>query len=506
MKPTIDDLIQLHLENSAEANAQLNDALRTSPELRSAFAAFLVDEEIMVEELKMEEIDSIIKGSESQALLIDSQTQGASASQGAWNRGLTKWAIAAAIMFSVTGIIFWQNLHLSDQEPPAQAALGVIEKSTAAAEWANGYDPAQPLEPGEYQLLAGRVQVQLRNGVELQVQGPAEFTFVSDFEIGLSRGSIRASVPPSGHGFTVATDEVKIRDLGTEFGVVVNDATELHVFSGEVELSMDDGSVPAQRVRDGFAARWSSGQRRLIAISDEQDFLNKADINYSAWRASRERTLNDRDLVFYSNFSEYDQGQAASKPDTPLKANQMRLVQGRWRETKAMLFDGPNDWASYDFDESDSFTIGMWVKVDRYDQSLQTLVNSERWGGGGHHLQLTNAGALRVGVGGLEAGGGDGYAATLDSKPIKPGKWAHVLCSFNHETRQIFYFVDGEQVGSGVVPEHVEVKLGRSHIGAWKSGSSMVRGLRGRIDEFVVYRRAMSADEVAKEFHQGEIN
>ena len=86
------------------------------------------------------------------------------------------------------------------------------------------------------QLTRGEMRLTYGSGVELRLLGPAEFV-VGPAGGRLVRGGVRAVVPEKGRGFTIETPNGKVVDLGTEFGVAVDDfgVSEVNVFQGMVD-------------------------------------------------------------------------------------------------------------------------------------------------------------------------------------------------------------------------------------------------------------------------------
>ena len=89
-----------------------------------------------------------------------------------------------------------------------------------------------------FSLSEGLVEIETDSGVRLTVEGPAEFQVLPNADLYLNHGRVYASVSESGIGFTVAMANTKVIDLGTEFGVDVQDSgtMELHVFKGKTTL------------------------------------------------------------------------------------------------------------------------------------------------------------------------------------------------------------------------------------------------------------------------------
>jgi len=86
-------------------------------------------------------------------------------------------------------------------------------------------------------LREGMAAIQFDNGSTVVLEGPAEFSILTDDQVQLRHGRLYASVPGPAVGFTVSTPYSKIIDLGTEFGVKTDpDGMEVHVMAGKTML------------------------------------------------------------------------------------------------------------------------------------------------------------------------------------------------------------------------------------------------------------------------------
>ena len=83
----------------------------------------------------------------------------------------------------------------------------------------------------------GEATVRFLSGVELRLEQGARLVIPSVGACELTNGALRARVPPGAEGFVVHTPYGKVVDLGTEFGVRVDEQVDVHVFDGEVELT-----------------------------------------------------------------------------------------------------------------------------------------------------------------------------------------------------------------------------------------------------------------------------
>ena len=81
-------------------------------------------------------------------------------------------------------------------------------------------------------IPSGRVRQSLLRGVQLVVDGPAEWSIDDENRATLRQGKLVAVVPRQAIGFTLATPSAEIVDLGTEFEVVVEE-DGVYVLLGE---------------------------------------------------------------------------------------------------------------------------------------------------------------------------------------------------------------------------------------------------------------------------------
>ena len=87
-------------------------------------------------------------------------------------------------------------------------------------------------------LREGLVNLLFDNNAKVVIEGPAKFKLITDDRIGLSYGKAYAIVPKQAVGFSIYTENAKVIDLGTEFGVEVNSQgdTYLNVVKGQTQL------------------------------------------------------------------------------------------------------------------------------------------------------------------------------------------------------------------------------------------------------------------------------
>jgi ferric-dicitrate binding protein FerR (iron transport regulator) len=123
-----------------------------------------------------------------------------------------------------------------------------------------GAVPGQALGQATCVLDEGRVKLRLDSNVLADILGPATFRVDGYNQLHLDAGKVVAVVPAEAIGFNVQTPDANVVDLGTEFGVKVEDGrdTEVHVFKGRVEASLKVGKARIIALGQGEAARFTA--------------------------------------------------------------------------------------------------------------------------------------------------------------------------------------------------------------------------------------------------------
>ncbi len=155
-------------------------------------------------------------------------------------------AVAAALVVTAVfvGLRDGDRDHAVQPAPPVRQAVALLGE-TYQAEWETaGSERAiaagAKLAAGErLELGQGLAKIRFNSGAGMILEGPAVFEPTSENGGFLHSGNLMASVPVGAVGFSVVTPSATIVDLGTEFGVAVEDdgTSEVQVFVGRVEIS-----------------------------------------------------------------------------------------------------------------------------------------------------------------------------------------------------------------------------------------------------------------------------
>lgn len=220
-------------------------------------------------------------------------------------------------------------------------------------------------------------------------------------------------------------------------------------------------------------------------------------------------TQTDDSLVVYLPF---DSGSGKEAKDVTLNENNGQFVgqsDVSWVEGKfdgGIELDGQNyvdiPWSD-SIDVSDkSFSLEIWFKYEEAS-SNGVLV----WGydmGAGAHSQFwfrTEPSANRIR--GLINDGAGANIIVATSDPYNDGEWHHMAVVRDAETDSLTLYIDAKmeasetgEVGSVTETQTFGIQLGR------KSGNSDM--LKGSLDEFRLWTRALSEDEIRANMTKGK--
>src|SRR5262245_37252975 len=139
-----------------------------------------------------------------------------------------RWAAAAAVLVvGSLGVIWLARRPQPEGPPPATPGHVAVVVKVDGARWepGEGQAPAEgsALAAGRLRLRGGRVTLTFFSGVMLSVAGPADLDLLSTEKMFCRQGKLRARVPAGAEGFTVLAPGTAVVDLGTEFGMNVEE-------------------------------------------------------------------------------------------------------------------------------------------------------------------------------------------------------------------------------------------------------------------------------------------
>ncbi|MDD4102084.1 MAG: hypothetical protein PHU80_05560, partial [Kiritimatiellae bacterium] len=185
--------------------------------------------------------------------------------------GLTAWlALEARLRPSASGA------RESAQSSEAHKAIYACEYAQILCRHDDGGLELPARLPGTVRLPHGRVKLRLSSGIELTLLGPLELRMENPMTGHLSHGKLLAYMEPGSSGFMLRTPDLQMWDIGTVFGVTVDElGSDVFVFKGAVQVLEACGEpVDLCNVGEGVRARRDgSGAVKFTADWPEAEHL-----------------------------------------------------------------------------------------------------------------------------------------------------------------------------------------------------------------------------------------
>jgi hypothetical protein len=441
-------------------------------------------------------------------------------------------ALAAGVLLAV---VLWPRprVRVTPEEAspePTDNTVAVLLQANGA-EW-EGPGPVPqvgtPLPPGRLRLRAGLAHLEFYSGATVILEGPADLRLISPRSAYCLRGRLRATVPPQAQGFTIGTPDFDLVDRGTEFGVAVgpDERTEVHVFQGLVELHDPGRNPPAgahQDLKTGQGVRRDGpGQVRSIR-SDPAAFHTAQYLEglvaeelrrrQEAWRAASQALRRDPSLLLYYTFQPEQPSSRTLHDQAPGGGHDGVIVgcrwgSGRWPGKAGLEFHQVSDRVRFHVPgEFDALTLLAWVRVDALPNRFNALMMTDGWDDGAPHWHMSPDGTLELGVQGPNRKGGVHYLTPPVLTAEWLGRWVQLAVVYDRAGGRVTHFLNGRPVEQEPTKLDTPLRLGNAEIGNWDIASyrnkSFVRYFSGCMDEFLVFARALSADEVERLADQG---
>jgi uncharacterized membrane protein len=398
------------------------------------------------------------------------------------------------------------------------------------AHWGPGSRPPRvgsPLEPGWLRLESGLAQVVFYSGARVVMEGPVDLRVVTANEAICPAGRLLVEVPEPARGFRIKTDHLNVVDLGTSFGVDANQGrTEVHVFKGKVELNPATRAKQTLDEQEAAVVQGSAPPRRMAASREgfhsmlefQQLSLASEAFRYEQWQFASAQLNRDPSLVVRLDFenlrsTEWMLRNAAEKSRFVQGATIVGCVraEGRWREKQALEFQSVNDRVRLVVPgEFEALTLSAWVCVKGLDRKFNSLFMSDGYAPGTVHWLIRNDGVLGLTVLGPEVGKFQILASPPVLRVEDLGTWMHLAVVLDGPNREAVHYVNGDPVSRHSLKLGPPYRIGAAELGNWTGGSEakggpfLIRNLSGAIDEFGLFRRALSDSEIRRLYWNGK--
>jgi hypothetical protein len=373
-------------------------------------------------------------------------------------------------------------------------------------------------------LEAGLVEIGFKHGATVVVKGPAVFEAIDADSGRLLVGELTAEAPRLAAGFAVETPTARLVDLGTEFGVRIQDdsSTLVHVYQGLVQVEAKGAEGEPQKsevLRAGESMTIAAdGLMQSDRNSPHANFVRRDDVRHAAqfarWQASIERLRRDSDtLALYTFAADARETKrlpnvaaSGAKHDGAIKGAQW--VDGRWTEKGALRFDGAESRVRMRFDEiHDDLTLAAWIRPRAsIFVRQQALLCSDDWNDLGDVCWQFKKGEYNFSLHRQILPDSPKWSMAEAMPSDDVGRWTHLAVVYRRSTGQVEYYRNGEPAGARVLAEKPPVRFGSFLLGGWLKDPSeqlYTYMFEGDVDELAILRRAASAEELKKHYRAG---
>ena len=287
----------------------LEELLAESEKAREKFLEFAAFECALEDAVKADVPARAVDCVSNDSVVVPRQTT--KRSGGTWrSQGVPVLMVTAAVLVVLLVVL---NRGLGPKQGgPGRSSTAppngfAVVASQADVDWeTSAVSSGDVLPRGVHHIRSGVIQLELFSGVQLVVEGEAEFVIESPLVVSLSQGAVRAYVPDVAHGFRVVTEAGKIIDYGTEFSVRVNgDTTDVTVLDGEVGLVQEER--PEVRFTRGESLRVRSTTAKHEVLNEPIHVMSSLTVSRAAqqslymqeevWEKALEEWLRDPRLV-----------------------------------------------------------------------------------------------------------------------------------------------------------------------------------------------------------------
>jgi hypothetical protein len=431
-------------------------------------------------------------------------------------------------------------------EPDLEFGPSLGSETTAVAiltrmvnlQWAVGevsLNEGSALGRGPLRLASGLIQIEFLSGATVIIEGPCDLELLSPYKAVCHRGKLRAHVPPHAHGFTIAAPGVDAVDLGTEFAMSIDEQGrgQVHVVEGELELR-GAGAHPVlsgvKHLTSGRGANFGLPGVFQEGVADAANFVDRSQLlrleqahqrsRHDRWLAHSRVLRNDPATIVYYSFEDDSTWERTLRSvgrhgDGSLNGAIVGCLwcPGRWPGKTALEFKRTSDRVRIDIPgEFNQLSLATWVRIEGLNKESSSLMMTDDWDPADAHWRLSGDGKIIFAVHAVTSNQSTVVCYSLPVLgPSYLGQWVHIASVYDPEHKVLAHYLNGNLVAQ-IQPQHaIAARIGSATIGNFTPTrepylSSPSRSLNGRIDEFLIMRRALSGDEIKRMYELGKPN
>ncbi|MEQ1841490.1 MAG: LamG domain-containing protein, partial [Verrucomicrobiales bacterium] len=234
---------------------------------------------------------------------------------------------------------------------------------------------------------------------------------------------------------------------------------------------------------------------------------------YVGWKGLSEDLRKDPATLVYFDFEEQDPWDRALTNRSRAGVDGLpaggaiigaQWTQGRWPGKGALEFKRINDRVRLRIPgEYQAMTLSAWVRAEGFDRWLNSIMLTDGWERGEVHWQISNKGEIILGV----SEGINCYSEPV-IHPSDLGRWMHLAVTVDGSSQKgrIVHYLDGRPIANVSSDKPLPpLRIGDAEIGNWQhqDKGNPIRSLNGRIDDFFILSRVLSAEEIQAIYQAG---
>jgi hypothetical protein len=378
-----------------------------------------------------------------------------------------------------------------------------------------------PLQAGQQlQLEKGIAQITYSNGAMVLIEGPVFFTVDSPKSGFLSLGKLTAlAEAEKSRQFAILTPDARFVDLGTEFGVRIDNKgrAAVAVFAGKVnaEAKRADGRWTTPVSLHKGQAAVCEGTKFISQVASRSDFpalhpLLPPAPSYQRWLDASRELQHRQDLLAYYDFQPDPNNprvllnRALTGAGLNGEIQNATWVEGRFFEKKALEFISADAGVRVNLPgEYRQLTVIAWLSSKRLANKYNGILMSDDWGQDKKlHFQLLESGQIIMDVCGQLTKWENGHDYYCSSKAVPAdclNRWC-MIAGVIDTPNQTSLYLNGEYFETLKSAQIPAVQIGPAMIGVWDKGNfpdqDIIRNLSGRLDELMIFRNALTAEEI----------
>ncbi|MGL4593700.1 MAG: LamG-like jellyroll fold domain-containing protein [Thermoguttaceae bacterium] len=359
----------------------------------------------------------------------------------------------------------------------------------------------EPLRQCTFSFASGTMEILFSKGTRCVVEGPADLTLLGDNQLFCRSGTLSVTVPRQGVGFELLTPHLNVIDLGTKFlADVAPESVAVHVVRGKVDIM--SGAARLRQLSEGEAVTTKPGQTGTVSPTPlERDrFVTQEKVRELV---NEKEFINEPDrqnlpVPFATPVVLFDLNSNSLAKNILLEGGTQ--IEGRSEGRRGFSLKKWSDAVRIDaLPTSATFSMEMWVMIDRLEMLGNPLVMTDGKLPGGILWQFSSEGKMQFGI--RES---INQIIMYESPVVLTddllGKWVHLVAVLDSNRRMVTLYCNGSVVFAAPIKHSREPVLDSIALGNWfprKSiGTNPAVNLNGTFDQFTIYDTALPSNEI----------